>query len=754
MNANNIFSHSLTTSRQKWMSSDAGRKAPMPIKGMMNAIFTVLSSLAHSIGLLKFHGISPFYSGVLAFQREVDSGQSKSKTATAIAHSDNFTKMMSTIRTWTNNSEFIGHPKLEYLKEVVLNHFLDAGDGAQGSDVPPSATRVMVFASYRDSTEDICRVLKRHEPMIRPHVFVGQAASKGQEGMDQKKQNAVIQDFKTGKYNTLIATSIGEEGLDIGTVDLIVCYDASSSPIRMLQRIGRTGRKRVGRVCLLLMKDKEEGDYAKAQDNYLYIQKTIADASRYSYRDDQSPRILPKEVKPIADKRPVDIPIENSQPVDLNEKGRRARGKTKRPPKKFHMPDGVRTGFVKASRIDSDSDGEKPAPKKKKKAAAKKQASAFRAPSTPPEPEPDPVALPYLADVLLNNEQLQELTVKYAQTADGDGNDPIQGPDYSRFPAQFRDLGSTKHVGHGRAAERVEKTMRAIHDMNMDRLWQFDELVDMNDLETTGPARVRLVSPERETSKSHSTSFLEPECGLKRGVRPSIEYPESEADVPARTKPPREKKPVQLGDICTGSDGEMYIFRGSEGAEPVPELRSRPKKTSYPEPQTIESDDELPPVPMPAPPKAGPKPRGRPKKRQPIQRAPSYGSAAGEGAESSPEPTPADMRIGTQGIDLGSRDTSGEDEDEEPDSELEEFIAKSSDPIEMASSSQPGTPVAKKRRGLKRKSARDQDVELSDVEEEGEGEDSDGGVSIISLEKEQTAQGRKRRVVQDSDSDE
>ena len=30
-----------------------------------------------------------------------------------------------------------------------------------------------------------------------------------------------------------MATSIGEEGLDIGDIDLIICYDTSSSPVRM-----------------------------------------------------------------------------------------------------------------------------------------------------------------------------------------------------------------------------------------------------------------------------------------------------------------------------------------------------------------------------------------------------------------------------------------------------------------------------------------------------------------------------------------
>lgn len=32
-----------------------------------------------------------------------------------------------------------------------------------------------------------------------------------------------------------MATSIGEEGLDIGEVDLIVCYDATKTPIRMVK---------------------------------------------------------------------------------------------------------------------------------------------------------------------------------------------------------------------------------------------------------------------------------------------------------------------------------------------------------------------------------------------------------------------------------------------------------------------------------------------------------------------------------------
>ena len=749
-----LSAYGLTQARAKWSQSDAGRKAPMPIKGMMNAAFNVLSSLAHSIGLLKHHGIGPFYACVLNFQREVESGQQKGKTAANIVQDPNWVKMMGTIRTWTNNPDFIGHPKLEYLREIVLNHFLDAGEGRQGSDVPPSATRIMVFASYRDSTEDICRVLKRNEPMIRPHVFVGQAASKGQEGMNQKAQNQIIQDFKAGKYNTLIATSIGEEGLDIGTVDLIICYDASSSPIRMLQRIGRTGRKRTGKVELLLTKGKEEKDYEKAQDNYAYIQKTIADASKYAYRDDQSPRILPKEFKPVADKRPVEIPVENSQPVDLNEKQRRGKGKVKRPPKKFHMPDNVRTGFVKASRLGSDSDAgqsdeELSVPKKKKTPSAKKKEipAVFRKVSIPvmPEVEPEVASLPNLEDVLLTHEQQQELEEKYARTADPEGDGLVRAPDIERYPAKLRNLGPAKYVKHGRAALLIEKTMKAVHEIDTAKCHHLDDILHLSDLEDAGPASYRLVDPQEDQPVKQKPSPLQ--------ATAAASLPKTQA-IPKKTTGP---KPVQAG-----SDSET---EGRSRPAPVKKSRAKVRRIKVggmPAPIDVQSDAEAE-LPQPARLPAA-KPRGRPKKKQALQRAPSYGDAAAEGVSSSPMATPADMRLGTQvqlGEDLGSRDTSGEDEEqEEPDSEDQAFLARS-DSIDMQSSSQPITPAQPQRGRLKKKAKR-KISQLSDVEEivesESEAElgldDLDKEADVMDVDAEPVARARKRRVVAESDDDE
>lgn len=69
-------------------------------------------------------------------------------------------------------------------------------------------------------------------------VFIGQATTgTGGKGLKQKDQVQVVSQFRDGGYNILVATCVGEEGLDIGEVDLIICFDASKSPTRLVQRM-------------------------------------------------------------------------------------------------------------------------------------------------------------------------------------------------------------------------------------------------------------------------------------------------------------------------------------------------------------------------------------------------------------------------------------------------------------------------------------------------------------------------------------
>ncbi|KAL4749078.1 hypothetical protein BDW72DRAFT_205110 [Aspergillus terricola var. indicus] len=455
--------YGLTKARQQWMLSDAGRNAHFGLKNKINAIFTVLASMAHGIDLLKYHGITPLYRHLLHFQSNTD-GKKGGKYQRQIVQDEHFKKLMNYLTPWTRNPEFIGHPKLEYLKQVVLNHFMDAGEGAHGAgNENQTATRVMIFVHFRDSAEEVTRVLKRYEPMIRPHVFVGQSSAKGSEGMGQKTQLDIVQKFKKGTYNTIVATSIGEEGLDIGEVDLIVCYDSSASPIRMLQRMGRTGRKRAGNIVLLLMQGKEEENYLKAKDNYEKMQQLIASGSHFTFHDDRSPRIIPRGIKPVPDKRQVDIPDEN-EAGDLPEPKKRKGRAPKKPAKQFHMPDNVETGFTKASSLTGTS---KPAAKLKKKQNETRKARI---------PTPEPVLVPDLDDVLLTPAQQKELEQHY-QNVGGTSPEIIRYPRSDAFPQLQSVRRPTKIVDHGSLTQRVVGALQRMNQIGADCEERFKEVL-------------------------------------------------------------------------------------------------------------------------------------------------------------------------------------------------------------------------------------------------------------------------------------
>ncbi|KAL4884352.1 hypothetical protein BJY04DRAFT_215318 [Aspergillus karnatakaensis] len=479
----------LTKARQQWMLSDAGRNAHFGLKGKVNAIFSVLASMAHGIDLLKYHGITPLYRHLVHFQSNTD-GQKGGKYQRQIVQDEHFKKLMNYLGPWTKNPEFIGHPKLEYLKQVVLNHFMDAGEGANAATGDnQTATRVMIFVHFRDSAEEVTRVLKRYEPMIRPHVFVGQSTAKGSEGMGQKTQLDIVQKFKKGTYNTIVATSIGEEGLDIGEVDLIVCYDASASPIRMLQRMGRTGRKRAGNIVLLLMQGKEEENYLKAKDNYEKMQQLIASGAQFTFHDDRSPRILPKETKPVPDKRHIDIPDEN-ETGDLPEPKKRNGRLPKKPPKQFHMPDNVETGFTKASSLEGTS-------KSKTKAKAKEKPKLRL-------PTPEPVRVPDLADVLLTPGQQRELERNYQDIGDTSPQF-ICHPRNDAFPRLQSIERPTKMVRHGSVTRRL---IGALQRMNQVSAGCEERFKDILDRESKLSTEESLLSSEPPASKRQSSTKL------------------------------------------------------------------------------------------------------------------------------------------------------------------------------------------------------------------------------------------------------
>ena len=258
---------------------------------MIEADFAALISFVHSYELLLNHGLASFYSNIYWLLND-----KSSKFKGFLARDPQMLQMINHLHvqfsTPTPESILQSHPKMPLLEKNLLDFF-------SASPKNPSS-RVIVFTEFRETVGQIVCLLSRHYPTVKVASFMGKADCKSGKGIKQKDQMDIVEQFRSGQINVLVSTSIGEEGLDIGEVDLIICYDSQSSPIRTLQRMGRTGRKRNGNIVLLLTKGKEENKWKQTNANYKSIQSAVSNKSLKLFQ--KGTRMVPEGVNPQCEK--------------------------------------------------------------------------------------------------------------------------------------------------------------------------------------------------------------------------------------------------------------------------------------------------------------------------------------------------------------------------------------------------------------------------------------------------------------------
>ncbi|KAJ4476760.1 hypothetical protein J3R30DRAFT_3488690 [Lentinula aciculospora] len=274
-----------------------------------------------------------------------------------------FLNLMNEIRA-QNTQGFTIHPKMEKMKNLIVQHFgarmSEGGDPESGE----GATKAMVFVVHRAAVDEIVQALNAEQPLIRATPFIGQGTDKrGKKGQAQREQLEIIEKFKNNDFNVLVATSIGEEGLDIGEVDLAICYDTQKTPIRLLQRLGRTGRKRSGYVHALLAEGREEHNFDKAQSSYEDVQASIIYGSHLEYYADVK-RLLPDNVQPkCLEKNMEIIPyVRDEAPKKRGEGDNSTKKGVKRKRNDDigrNIPQGASTGFVKVTDLLVKEKGKK-----------------------------------------------------------------------------------------------------------------------------------------------------------------------------------------------------------------------------------------------------------------------------------------------------------------------------------------------------------------------------------------------------------
>ena len=211
-------------------------------------LFTAIR-IHYALSILEAHGITPFLKFCERARKKKGAGVKE-----LFEVDPNFTRAVHLAK--EAQSRGIEHSKIPKLKEIL-------------ESVPGKS---LIFTSYRDSVDLIFNKLT--EMGVSAGILIGKA---GETGLKQKEQIEAVQKFRDGIFQVLVATRVGEEGLDIAEVNQVIFYDNVPSSIRYIQRRGRTGRKDTGKLVVLIAKNTIDERYYWIGKRKMLAAKSMGD---------------------------------------------------------------------------------------------------------------------------------------------------------------------------------------------------------------------------------------------------------------------------------------------------------------------------------------------------------------------------------------------------------------------------------------------------------------------------------------------
>lgn len=221
------------------MRLNRGEKTALVFRGLVCQSACI--KLFHAIGLAETQGMTALRSYILKIDEESMDNRGP-KASKEIVATEEFKEIAKIVRT-----SRVEHPKISKVMGLVSQKINTDPDG-----------KVIVFTQYRDTCDMLIDKLSRI-----PNAHVAKLIGQSKGGLKQKEQVQLLEDFRGGKYNTIVSTSVGEEGLDIASTDMVIFYEPIPSEIRTIQRRGRTGRKNSGEVYVLVAKGTRDEVFEK-----------------------------------------------------------------------------------------------------------------------------------------------------------------------------------------------------------------------------------------------------------------------------------------------------------------------------------------------------------------------------------------------------------------------------------------------------------------------------------------------------------
>lgn len=140
-------------------------------------------------------------------------------------------------RRFQNNPVHIKVVREELTNASIDQYFYDIPVGAKEPVIARlieyyDLQRVVVFANMKKTVDDLTEGLNK----------LGISAKAIHGDLNQNQRNAVLNAFRAGSVNVLVATDVAARGIDVSAVDGVFNYDLPYDPEYYVHRIGRTGR--------------------------------------------------------------------------------------------------------------------------------------------------------------------------------------------------------------------------------------------------------------------------------------------------------------------------------------------------------------------------------------------------------------------------------------------------------------------------------------------------------------------------------
>ena len=140
-------------------------------------------------------------------------------------------------------------------------------------------TKMMMLLSMYDFALSIvfCNTKKMVDDLVSELCAKGFKASGIHGDMKQQQRTQVMESFKSGRTNILVATDVAARGIDVSGVDAVLNYDIPQDYEYYIHRIGRTGRAGKTGVSFTLTSGRKQ--FYEMRDLQRYIKAEIKQGS-------------------------------------------------------------------------------------------------------------------------------------------------------------------------------------------------------------------------------------------------------------------------------------------------------------------------------------------------------------------------------------------------------------------------------------------------------------------------------------------